>query len=98
MTGLYKLDLAEQRFQHSFSEVYDDTMYLGSCKAWQLAYHILGDAMEDKEDWIGYYIYEQDYKPKKGCITINKKKIDITTLDKFYDFLVHEAENIQTVS
>lgn len=52
----------------------------------ELCLKILKDAMEDKDDWISYWIYElncgKNYKP--GTITQNDKDIKLKTINDLY--------------
>ena len=51
--------------------------------------------MFNNTDTISYWLYELDYgrKYKKGCFKDeNGKKIDISTPEKLYDYLVKEME------
>lgn len=54
-----------------------------------LCIRILKDAMDDKFDNIGYFIYDLEFgkrwKPK--CITSNGKSIKLKTIDDLYNLL-----------
>lgn len=57
---------------------------------------ILSDAMDDRNDWIGWWLYEGDYgrdvTPKSASYS-EKEYIDLTTPEKLYDFLYNEYLN-----
>ena len=46
------------------------------------------------EDVLTYWLYEKNYGRdyKKGDITVNGKKIDLSTPEKLYDFLIQNSE------
>ena len=49
----------------------------------------LKEAMEDKEDWVGYYLYEMDCKFSKKSVGSYKdgKKIYIRNYNDLYDLI-----------
>ena len=54
---------------------------------------LLVACMNDKGDWIEYFIYDLDYGKnyKEGCATHeDNAPIDLSTTDKLYDFLLNE--------
>lgn len=58
-----------------------------------LAFKILTDAMDDKFDWIGYWLYElnmgKDYK--QGIVTDKDgKNIKLKTIDDLYKCVVND--------
>ena len=50
---------------------------------------MLEEIMDDKSEWIQYWLYELDcgtkYKP--GCITFSDKNVKLKTLDDLWDIL-----------
>lgn len=53
---------------------------------------LLKNIFRDKED-ISYYLYECDYgRDTKNKIFINNKPVDISTPEKFYDYLIKNME------
>lgn len=55
---------------------------------------LLVACINDKGEWIEYFIYELDYGKKytDGCVTHeNKTPIDLSTTDKLYEFLLKES-------
>ena len=47
-------------------------------------------AMDDKADWIGYYIFDLDGKfPKKTVIWENKKPVPLKNYSDLYDIIVN---------
>ena len=59
----------------------------------ELIVELLENSMNDKYEWISYYIYELDYGKsfKMGYVTEEDgTEIDISTPEKLYDFLIKE--------
>lgn len=59
----------------------------------ELIVELLESSMNDKYEWISYYLYELDYGRsfKMGDVTEEDgTEIDIGTPEKLYDFLVKE--------
>jgi hypothetical protein len=54
-----------------------------------LVVDILKEAMDDKDDWIGYWIWELDCgkEAKRNTITLNGKNIPIKTISDLYNIL-----------
>jgi hypothetical protein len=56
---------------------------------------LLTEAMNDKGDWINYWVCEKDFGRElelNDITDINDTPIDITTAEKLYDFLVSEND------
>ena len=54
---------------------------------------MLKNEFNDIGDWIGYFIYELDYGEKWTKTTASRKDgsmIDISTINKLYDFLMEK--------
>lgn len=53
---------------------------------------ILQEVMNDKDDWLMYFVYERDWlrDMKLGDITVGGKPILIETWEDVYDFIVKE--------
>ena len=52
---------------------------------------VLKDVMDDKDDWIGYFIYELEFgknKMAKNCITEKDgKKVSLQTSSQLYNYI-----------
>lgn len=52
----------------------------------------MNEYFEDEGDWIGYWLYELDYGTREdlmnGCEYKNGDPIDISTVEKLYNFLI----------
>jgi len=55
---------------------------------------MLASDMDDKHDWIGYFVWElhfgRDWEP--GSVTDGDYFIDLSTAEKLYDFLKGEKD------
>jgi len=53
------------------------------------------DIFNDKGEWIPYFIYDLDFGKEwtKDCCSSDGKSIDISTVDKLYDFLIKNMED-----
>lgn len=59
----------------------------------RLLHIIFGDA--DKDEWISYFVFELNFGKnwKPGMVTENKKDIDLSTIEKLYDFLINNQKH-----
>lgn len=56
---------------------------------------LLAEAMDDRFEWLEYFIYENDYGKDLRPDSVQEADgtpIDITTAEKLYDFLAYEHE------
>ena len=82
-----------------FDNVTDNIMTCGSNATHLMICHedivvkLLEKIFNDK-DVLTYWLYEKSYGRdyKKGDITVNGKKIDLSTPEKLYDFLIQNLE------
>ena len=58
-------------------------------KIYGVLFELLKEVMEDKGDYIGWWLYEDVRK----VVWVQKKKIDVSTTKKLYDFLVKNKKN-----
>lgn len=61
----------------------------------QTTIDLIGFIMEDKGDWISYWIYELEYGKKyfDGCISYeNGENIKLETVEDLYNFLVEKGK------
>jgi hypothetical protein len=60
-----------------------------------LAYQFEGSVVFDKkhDDWIGWFIYENDFGKKKLSCSIDKKEYVIENIESFYGFLIIFVES-----
>lgn len=80
------VDLALKKLDPDFGG-----FYISRCTT--LIVDCLKSAMNDKDDWISYYIYELEWgnKWKKGTVTDNKKDIKLKTLDDLYNYIIKKG-------
>jgi hypothetical protein len=90
MKELLFLKEMEGKIDELFKEMEPDFGYFSLARHETLIVNLLKDAMEDEEDWIGYFVYEldcgKDYS--KGCVTIHGKAVKLETVDDLYKLLV----------
>lgn len=92
MTEFLAIKKDEKTLRAAYREAGVDCfdMLLGG-KYENLAIKILSEAMEDKDDWIGYWMYEIDCgsKAKKDSAqNSNGKPIPIKTIDDLWNILI----------
>ena len=53
-------------------------------------FDLLKEAMNDNDDWIGYFVYERDWLRdfKLGDVEVNGEPVKIYSLGDVYDFIV----------
>lgn len=57
---------------------------------------LLENMFNDRENWISWWLYEQDYGRSVSIDDVFDEMgnlIDLTTPEKFYDFLIENMEN-----
>ena len=76
-----------------FTEEFEDSIFYPYFKYENMLSQVLKDTMQDKGDWIEYFLYEGDYgrdlKPD-SVSEADGTPIDLTTPEKLYDFLISE--------
>lgn len=82
-----------RKINELFTEAFEDSVFYPYFKYEAVLVKVLAAAMQDKEEWIEYFIYElnmgKEYQP--GNITVNGENIKLATIDDLYDLLVKEA-------
>ena len=60
------------------------------------AFDLLKEAMNDKDDWIGYFVYERDWLRdfKLGDVEVNGEPVKIYSWGDVYDFIVTEDKHV----
>ena len=55
---------------------------------------LMRDVFKDKNDWLGYFIYEQDFLNtlQSNDVQVVGVPVDLTSWDKVYDFLIKNME------
>ena len=58
------------------------------------AFDLLKEAMNDKDDWIGYFVYERDWLRdfKLGDVEVDGEPVKIYTWADVYDFMANTGE------
>ena len=84
MKRIEALDAKMDRIDTAF-KAFDSTFYIG--EAIELPYNLLKIAMEDKTDWLDYFIFECDFLNNKCHIWIDDVPIEINSWEDVYDFI-----------
>lgn len=86
-------DVERVMYGSSLKDGFSGCLY--GCNPYQdLVVNILQSAMEDKNDWIGYWLYDLEYgnKYKPGMIKDkNKKNIKLKTVNDLYNLLIKSS-------
>jgi len=79
----------EEKITKAFKLLDSDFNYFSLGKSITLARNILKEAMNDKYDYINYFIYELDWGRKgKNCVQEkNGTKCSLQTMDQLYDYI-----------
>ena len=76
-----------------FTEAFEDSVFYPHFKYEAVLVKVLTEAMQDKGEWIDYFIYElnmgKEYQP--GSVTVDGEDVKLATIDDLYDLLVKEA-------
>jgi len=89
LTELLAIKKNEDNLNEAFQRFEPDWNYLCFGRYETLVVNVLKLVMEDKEDWIGYWIYELNCgkDAKAGSVTIKGKNIPIKTISNLYDLI-----------
>ena len=63
-------------------------------EATSIPLNILSEALDDKDEWLQYFAYEQHWlnSYKHGDVELDGKPIDVSTWEKVYDFIMADKE------
>lgn len=84
---------AVDKINEVFTDEFEDSVFYPYFKYETMMGKVLKDTMCDENDWIEWYLYEQDYGRgvKPDSVTeADGTPIDLTTPEKLYDFLISE--------
>ena len=54
---------------------------------------ILEEHFQDKSEWVNWFIFETEFGTKNRIVTFDGKEVDISSVQKLYDFLISNKEN-----
>lgn len=95
MTELLEIKQAENNLNKAFKAFEPDFNYICFGRYETLVVNSIKEAMNDRYDWIGYWLYECDcgkeYKTYK-VTTKDGKHIPLKTLDDLYKLLTENSE------
>lgn len=90
MTELLSLKEDERTLQKEFRKIDPDFNYIRFGRHEDLIVHILKEAMDDKNEWIYYWLYELECGTKAIANSVTDKdgkKIPLKTLGNLYDLI-----------
>lgn len=90
MSELLSLKKDEEALNKAFQKLNPDFNYISFGRMETLIVDAIKEAMGDKDDWIGYFIYELDWgnKAKKDSVQVKGKNVPCKTLENLYDLIV----------
>lgn len=81
----------EAAFPGSYAPIYENGL-------WEVSIHLLELAMEDRYEYISWWIYDTEYGNRKDMTKISwtedgqQKSIELTSSDALYDFLAEKSK------
>ncbi len=87
---LQALSVDRDNLNNAFRKFDPDFNFVTFSRYESIITNMLKTLFGDKDDWIGYFIYELDYgkKYKKGMVTDKGKDIKLKSAGNLFDFLV----------
>jgi hypothetical protein len=80
MIDLIRIKEDAQELNKAFRKFEPDFNYISFSRYEELIVRAIKDALDDKDDWIGYWLYERDGKfSKEKIIEIDGKKMAINS-------------------
>lgn len=79
----------EAAFPGSYAPIYENVL-------WSLSIHLLELAMEDRYEYVSWWVYETDFGKRENMAEISwtennqKKSVNLTTPAALYDFLAEK--------
>lgn len=94
MNKLQDLDRRMDAVDKAFKALDSDFCSFYIIGIFDTTFNLLEEAMNDKDNWIGYFVYEKDWlrDTKLGDIEVDGKPVKIENWADVYDFLVGENE------
>ena len=79
-----------EKFNKAIQEYTNDTNFSGFFMNDDFLLDLLKELYDDKDDWIGYWLYDLDCGKlaKKKSIQMKGKNIPIKTLDDLYNIII----------
>lgn len=89
MKQIEALDAKMDRIDTAFKAI-DSNFYISD--AIEIPYQLLKIAMEDKTDWLDYFMFECDFLNEEHQIWANDVLIEINSWEDVYDFIKEANE------
>lgn len=92
MERLQNLDKKMDAVDKAFKALDSDFCSFYITSIFDTTFDLLKEAMNDKDDWIGYFVYERDWLMdfKLGDVEVNGEPVKIYSWGDVYDFIVKE--------
>lgn len=92
MERLQNLDKKMDAVDKAFKALDSDFCSFYITSIFDTTFDLLKEAMNDKDDWIGYFVYERDWLRdfKLGDVEVNGEPVKIYSWGDVYDFIVKE--------
>lgn len=89
MNQIEALDVKMDKIDIAFQAI-DSNFYM--CDAIDISYHLMQIAMEDKTDWLYYFMFECDFLNEKPQIWADDVLVEINSWEDVYDFIKEANE------
>lgn len=92
MERLQNLDKKMDAVDKAFKALDSDFCSFYITSIFDTTFDLLKEAMNDKDGWIGYFVYERDWLRdfKLGDVEVNGEPVKIYSWGDVYDFIVKE--------
>lgn len=96
MNKLRDLDRKMDAVDKAFKALDSDFCSFYVTSIFDTTFDLLKEAMNDKDDWIGYFVYERDWLRnfKLGDVEVNGEPVKIYSWGDVYDFIVTEDKHV----
>lgn len=96
MNKLRDLDRKMDAVDKAFKALDSDFCSFYVAGIFDTTFGLLREAINDKDDWIGYFVYERDWLRdfKLGDVEVNGEPVKIYSWGDVYDFIVTEDKHV----
>lgn len=95
MTRLEDLDKKMDNVDTALKALSSDFCGFYLPEVYDISIELLKHIFKDKEDWIGYFVFELNWLHDHtlGSVSVDGNDIDLSDWDKVYDFLIKNMED-----
>ena len=96
MNKLRDLDRKMDAVDKAFKALDSDFCSFYVTGIFDITFDLLKEAMNDKDNWIEYFVYERDWLRdfKLGDVEVNGEPVKIYSWGDVYDFIVTEDKHV----